>query len=207
MFGPKKRLRQVGFVGVAAVALLPVGGLYFSEPVLCMDGGNVTGDVIVVLGGDTGQRSARALELYQRGAAPRVIISGRGDCDEMRVFLAGKGVPADVIQLEPGSRSTRENAMFSVSILRGESYPRQTVDRGPWKMDRKQRVIIVTSWFHSRRALNCFRHYAPEIEFVAAPTVADRPKSHWPNRYERGWVLSEYAKLLGYWVCYGVSPF
>jgi uncharacterized SAM-binding protein YcdF (DUF218 family) len=162
----------------------------------------VIGDVIVVLGGDTGRRSARALELYQHGAAPRVIISGRGDCHEMRVFLAGKGVPADAIQVEPDSRSTRQNAMFSVVLLRAS--PKKVA--GKRTEGEKLKVIIVTSWFHSRRALNCFRHYAPDIEFVAAPTVTDRPKSHWPNRYERGWVLSEYVKLVGYWVCYGVWP-
>jgi uncharacterized SAM-binding protein YcdF (DUF218 family) len=69
------------------------------------------------------------------------------------------------------------------------------------------RAVIVTSWFHSRRALNCFRHYAPEIDFTASPTVLDRPKSHCPDRYERAWVLSEYLKLLGYWVRYGIRPF
>jgi uncharacterized SAM-binding protein YcdF (DUF218 family) len=197
--------------GAAAVALLPVVGLYFAEPILCADDGNVTGDVIVVLGGDTGQRSARALQLYQHGAAPRVIVSGRGDCDEMRVFLTGKGVPVDAIQIEPNSSSTRENAMFSVALMRqaqGAQRLALRASRLPLPASRVSpgglRVVVVTSWFHSRRALKCFRHYAPEMEFVASPTVADRPKLHWPNRYEQGWVLSEYVKLLGYWVCYGV---
>jgi uncharacterized SAM-binding protein YcdF (DUF218 family) len=67
-------------------------------------------------------------------------------------------------------------------------------------------VILVTSWFHSRRALKCFRHHAPDIEFVSRPTIVDLPNSHWPNKYERGWVLTEYTKLLYYWVRYGVSP-
>jgi len=188
-------------------------GLYFAEPILCADDGIVTGDVIVVLGGDTGQRSARALELYQHGIAPKVIVSGRGDCDEMRVFLVGKGVPADAIQIEPNSRSTRENAIFSVALMReaqGAQRLALSASRLPLPASRVSsgglRVVVVTSWFHSRRALKCFRHYAPEMEFVASPTVADRPKSHWPNRYEQGWVLSEYVKLAGYWLCYGVSP-
>jgi uncharacterized SAM-binding protein YcdF (DUF218 family) len=177
---------------LAGLAFLPPGALYFSELILCVDNGNVPGDVMVVLGGDIGNRSARTLELYERGHAGKILISGRGDCEEIYAFLAGKGIPKSAIQMEPNSRSTKENAEFSVRMLR------------EFKV---KRAIVVTSWFHSRRALHCFRHYAPEIEFTASPTLIDRPKSHWPNQYERVWVLSEYVKLLGYWVRYGVRPF
>jgi hypothetical protein len=33
-----------------------------------------------------------------------------------------------------------------------------------------KRVIIVTSWYHSRRALACFEHYAPDIKFYSRPS-------------------------------------
>ena len=33
-----------------------------------------------------------------------------------------------------------------------------------------QRVIIVTSWYHSRRALACFEHYAPDMKFYSRPS-------------------------------------
>jgi len=188
----KKWRRWFLVTTLAGLAFLPPGALYFSEPILCNDDGNVPGDVIVVLGGDPGNRSARALELYERGRAGKILISGREDCEEMYVFLAGKGIPKSAIQMERDSRSTKENAEFSVRVLRELKV---------------KRAIVVTSWFHSRRALNCFRHYAPEIDFTASPTVLDRPKRHWPDKYERGLVLSEYLKLLGYWVRYGVRPF
>jgi len=93
--------------------------------------------------------------------------------------------------LETESHTTKQNAEFSVKLLR--------------EMHVK-RAVIVTSWFHSRRALNCFRHFAPDIEFVAAPTLADRPKRRWPNKDERGWVLAEYLKLAYYWPRYGICP-
>jgi uncharacterized SAM-binding protein YcdF (DUF218 family) len=147
---------------------------------------------MIVLGGDIVDRPKRALELYKQGAAPNVIISGAGDCGEVRTFLVGKGVPESAIELEGKSHSTRENALYSIPLL---------------KTMGAKRVVIVTSWFHSRRALHCFQHYAPDIDFVSSPTVQDLPKSCWPNKYERGWVIAEYVKLLGYWVCYGVCPF
>ena len=64
-----------------------------------------------------------------------------------------------------------------------------------------QRVIIVTSWFHSRRALSSFRKYAPEIEFLSMPA----PRTQlW--KYERGYIASEYVKMILYGVRFGIFP-
>jgi len=186
-----KSWRKFGLALLVVVALLPLIGLFFSKQILCVDSGSVQGEVMVVLGGRRIHKQTRALELYQQGAAPRILITGAGDCQEVRIALAGKGVPPAVLQIERESHNTQQNALFSIPLLRAQG---------------ARRVIVVTSWFHSRRALKCFRHHAPDIEFLSRPTMADLPKAHWPNKYERGWVLTEYAKLLYYWVRYGVSP-
>jgi uncharacterized SAM-binding protein YcdF (DUF218 family) len=173
-------------------ALLPAGALFFSEPILCVEDANARGDVMVVLGGKANYRPPRVLDLYGQGRAPIILISGRGDCQTVRAFLTSKSVQSAALELEGESTNTKQNAEFSVRLLRQRHV---------------NHAVIVTSWFHSRRALCCFRHYAPEIEFTASPTVLDRPKGHWPDRYERAWVLSEYVKLIGYWVRYGIRPF
>ena len=149
-------------------------------------------DALVILGGEPYYRPPRALDIFQRGLVSNIVVSGNGDAEDVRRWFKAKGVPETVIGLEPRSLNTEQNALFTVPLLRAQH---------------SKRVIIVTSWFHSRRALACFRKAAPDIEFISLPTVADRPKSHWPNRYERGMVLREYFKLAGYWVRYGVSPF
>lgn len=188
----KTRKRQAafllfaGFVLVMAVA----SALYFSSSVLRIENRSANADVIVLLGGEIVCRPVRALELYQQGAATNLIITGYGDCDSVRLVLVGKGVPGDSIQMECASRTTRENAMFTVPMLRAQH---------------AKRVILVTSWFHSRRALYCFRHFAPEIEFISLPTTADLPLNHWPAKWERRWVLSEYAKLVYYRVRFGIA--
>jgi len=186
-----KAWRKFGFALLVLFLLLPFIGLYFSKEILCVDSGNFQGEVMVVLGGETIHRPERALELYRQGAAPRILITGAGDCQEVRIALAGKGVPPAALQIECDSHTTEQNARFSIPLLRAMG---------------ARRVIVVTSWFHSRRALKCFRHHAPDVEFVSRPTMTDLSKSHWPNKNERGWVLTEYAKLLYYWVRYGVSP-
>lgn len=110
----------------------------------------------------------------------------------MRRWLTDNNVPADAVRAEVQSVNTWQNANFSVPMLRALG---------------ARHVILVTSWFHSRRALACFRKAAPEMEFISLPTVADRPEIHPITKRDRGRVSYEYIKLVGYWVRYGVNPF
>jgi uncharacterized SAM-binding protein YcdF (DUF218 family) len=188
---PKVRKRlYVLASAIAACAAAVLAALFFSANVLRVEDPPAQADAMVVLGGETVYRPGRALELYQQGAATNVIISGEGDCEGVRITLEAKGVPASAISVECDSRTTRENAKFTVPLLRAQN---------------AKRVIIVTSWFHSRRALHCFRHYAPEIAFVSRPTSADLPRHHWPSKWERKWVLTEYVKVAYYWIRFGIS--
>src|ERR1017187_8761554 len=133
--------RVVLYAGLL-VALAAVIAFFYPEKFLCVDSGRVSADVIILLGGGSHERPERAAELFKAHAASRLIISGEGDDEINRQLLIQAGVPAGAIQLEGKSRTTRENAEFTVKLLRAEKV---------------RRVIIVTSWFHSRRALKCFR--------------------------------------------------
>src|SRR5882762_4122315 len=82
-------LLAAALAGVAAVA----SALFFSPNLLRLEDAPGKADAIVILGGETIYRPARGLELYQQGAATNVIITGEGDCESVRIVLAGKGVP------------------------------------------------------------------------------------------------------------------
>ena len=183
---------------------------------------------VVVLGGEPWTRPARAAEVYQEiitakqkaesrkqklespttdhgprttdpfqlstfpiSALPLVVVSGNGDCQDVRRQMEAKGVPASAITTECASKSTQENALFSVKLLR---------ERGVTN------AVIVTSWYHSRRSLACFRKAAPEIHFSSRPTVRPPQKTWWPDKYERQRITQEYTKIVYYWLVYGVSP-
>lgn len=176
---------------VLAVALVVIC-FSFPRQILCVESGDVHADALVVLGGDFGDRSARAAELFRQGVAPKIIVSGAGDCTINLQLLTNAGVPASAIQLECRSKTTRENAEFSVSLLRAAGV---------------RRAIIVTSWYHSRRALSSFRHYAPEIEFYSKPSYSDYARSTWSRAGVWRDVRAEYMKIPGYWLRYGICPF
>jgi uncharacterized SAM-binding protein YcdF (DUF218 family) len=174
------------------VGLLGMAALIFPQKFLCVDDGVVRADVMVVLGGGSHDRPERAAELFRERAAPRILVSGRGDCNIYRHSLIEIGVPPGAIQLEDQSRNSRENAIYAVKWLRRQG---------------ARHVIIVTSWYHSRRALACFEHYAPEIEFYSRPSYFGYAHADWSRSRLTHRIYLEYPKLLGYWMCYGVSPF
>ena len=131
-------------------------GLRFSAELLCVQTKPMPEslDAIVVLGGDRDRRPMCAVELYKRTASSHVFAVGYGDCEEVAVFLKANGVSRENIVTECNSLNTMQNARFSSPLLHESGV---------------KRAAIVTSWFHSRRALACFRKTAPDIQFASAP--------------------------------------
>ena len=191
----QKWFLKISLALLAVFLLLAVAAFFFPQWFLCVDNGLVKGDVIVVLGGGSHERPERAAELFRERVAPRIIVSGLGDCKINRRLLIGDGVPSGVIEMENQSRTTKENAQFVIQQLRkSNSLP-------------AKRVIIVTSWYHSRRALACFRHYAPDIQFYSCPSYFACARADWSRKGIVNRIRLEYVKLLGYWIRYGIWPF
>jgi uncharacterized SAM-binding protein YcdF (DUF218 family) len=175
---------------LAPVALM---AYFYPEKILCVDSGPVAADVIVVLGGGVHeQRAERAAELFRQRAAPRILITGAGDDEINRIILLQNGVPAGVIEMEGDSTTTRENAEFTFKRLRAEKV---------------RRVILVTSWYHARRALKTFEHFAPGLKFYSRPSYGDFDRADWPRHGTGRRMRLEFLKLAGYWLRYGVNPF
>ena len=174
-------------LGVVAVI-----AYYYPEKFICSESGRVNADVIVILGGGSHERPLRALELYHAGSAPRFLISGKGDAEINRQILRRAGVPASAIELEDQSTTTHENAEFSLERLRAEHV---------------HSAIIVTSWYHSRRALNTFEHVGPDIQFYSRPSYFAYAREDWVRLGIHKRMRLEFLKIPGYWLRYGVSPF
>ena len=65
--------------------------------------------------------------------------------------------------------------------------------------------MLVTSWFHSRRALAVFRDVWPEVAVGVHPVYAGATFTARFRIYEMGYFFSEYVKTLWYMVRYGIA--
>jgi uncharacterized SAM-binding protein YcdF (DUF218 family) len=192
IFGPHfRRCLRVIFLSLLAAGIFL---LLLIRWTLTVDSGPVNADAIVVLGGDGDKgahRPRRAADLFQADVAPKILVSGDGDCEMNARLLESLGVPAAAITQEDRSRNTFQNAKFAVPLLQ--------------QMD-AHRVIIVTSWYHSRRALACFEQAAPGIKFYSRPCYFGVVPWQWDSDVAYA-VVCEGVKLAGYWLRYGVRPF
>ena len=184
-------------------------------------------DAIVVLGGairaeqapriqpdltDSADRVWHAARLYHAGRARRIIASGgtmpwkdstTAEAPAVVDVLESFGVPPEAVILESGSANTYQNARNTAAICR---------ERGI------QRIALVTSALHMRRALATFRSTGLDVIPAAtdyhalgetmdvldwAPTAAALSRSRWTiHEYVgyvvyrwRGWIaLTEGAK-------------
>lgn len=186
------RILRVFFWSAIAVALLAVIAFYYPEKFLCVDSGKVSADAIVVLGGGSYERPQRAVELFKQNAAPKIFLTGEGDDLINRKILMDAGISAAVIRIENQSINTAENAQFTIKLLRAQKI---------------RSVILVTSWYHSRRALKTFEHFAPEIKFYARPSYFAFDRADWKKLGINKRMRLEFLKLPGYWIRYGVNPF
>jgi uncharacterized SAM-binding protein YcdF (DUF218 family) len=149
-------------------------------------------DALIVLGGEPSARPMLAAKLFKKGVACRVFVTGIGDSVRNRQVLLTSGVPRDVIVLESKANSTYSNARLLKPML--EQYNVHS-------------ALIVTSPFHTRRALATFRKVIPNIDFgvveASIPWWTTPQGSLDINRF----ACVEFLKTAEYWLIYGVSPF
>lgn len=183
-------------VGVILLAAVMVYGCVrwfdpFWREVLIVQTAIEPADAIVVLGGESQGRPVEGARLYKQGLAPRVFVVGTGDNERNRRALVREGVPEDLITCETASESTLENAMFVRPLLEKVGV---------------HRAILVTSSYHTRRALAVFQQRVPCIHFEMVPSRIgwwDTPKG---RRQENAWAAIEFIKIPAYWILYGVHP-
>ncbi|HEX4343069.1 MAG TPA: YdcF family protein [Verrucomicrobiae bacterium] len=187
-----RRLFKIFLLLAVVVAILVALAWYFPQQILTVDSGPVKADALVVLGGGFHDRPQRGVELFKEGAAHIVICSGNGDAQANAKRMESMGVPPGLIELEDNSTNTQQNAIFTIAMLRAQHL---------------RSAIIVTSWYHSRRALATFQHHAPDIKFYSRPSYFGYQRDDWKQQGLSKSIHMEYLKLPGYLVRYGVWPF
>jgi uncharacterized SAM-binding protein YcdF (DUF218 family) len=96
-------------------------------------------------------RVTHTIQLYKKGIIKKILISGgtgrliteaRPEADEIQDVMVMAGVPASDIIIERESRNTHESAVNVKEMLKDEN---------------GNNYLLITSGFHMRRSIACFR--------------------------------------------------
>jgi len=115
-------------------------------------------------------RLMQAIKLYKKGYGKKILISG-GDgsllktigkeADFLKNYITDIGLYTDDMIFESESQNTYENAKYSAQII---------------KKDSAKKVLIVTSAFHMRRAMACFKKQGIYADYYPAERYAGKRK-------------------------------
>ena len=148
-------------------------------------------DVILVLAGETEHRPARALELLSQGYGRRVMIDvpaaaktyGYTEVELARKYVHDLPQAASVEICPIEGLSTKDESHDAERCLAHEE---------------GKRILIVTSDFHTRRALSIFRHEVRGKSFSTAAAYEDTQfgARWWTHRQWAKTCLDEWLRLV-----------
>ena len=126
------------------------------------------------------------VSLYQRGYANKILFTGGGS-QMMKGQALSLGITEDHILLEEKSRTTFENAKYSIEIMRTQGF---------------QSAIMVTSPLHTRRASIIFTQFFKGVDLTicSVPYDLSIAGKWWKDRNTAKAVITEYLKLLWHYL-------
>lgn len=157
-------------------------------------------DIIVVLGGDNGERTMLAASLYQKGYANRILLTGMdGGADATRAhylnwrsqYLRDAGIPDSALLFDGQSANTHQEAANTAALL----------TRMGWK-----RALVISDPPHMRRLESTFKPVFAEANLDLKLVATNAPTwdaAHWWR--DEKWAqfsLMEAIKLLYYAIKY-----
>lgn len=202
---PRRRLRRPVTATVLVLLAFITYGFVGLGRFMAVEDPLQPADVIFVLAGTRIERALEAADLYRDGWASRIVMTHQrpepaarlleergvtipADEDIARDALVRSGIPADRIELPP---RLHDNTAQEAQTLR------ELMQRRRW-----QRVIVVTSKFHLRRAGFALRRELAgtgvEVLMRGSRYDASRPERWWASRADIRWMMSEGPKLVAY---------
>ena len=160
-------------------------------------------DAIVVLSGGGPARMLHGMTLYQQGWAPELWYTGDipmpaltsfTDGQLARDFAVTRGVPLEDIRLLPTTSTWEDGREIAALALQEQVH----------------RIIIVTNWSHSRRALCVMREplagAGVQVFYSSPPMLTYGPDNWWQQEDGLVAVVNEMIKFGFYGVRYGLAP-
>jgi uncharacterized SAM-binding protein YcdF (DUF218 family) len=160
-------------------------------------------DAIVMLASHEWERLPAAAALARRYSDSVVLLTvplqineyNCNRCGERVAWLGAEGVPQARVRILPRHvRNTHDEAIATLEYEREHPF---------------RRLVVVTTPYHTRRALETFRHVfagtAVEVGIFPASATSQAAPTRWLlHKYDRAYVVYEWAGILEYRVRYGV---
>ena len=196
---------RAGLIILLLVSLAALAGCPYAGAYLIVEQPLHKADAIVVLAGSQVERWLEAADLHREGLAPSILMSpgyvdplgdelrARGirlprEIDVHRDAMVQLGVPVTAIDIMPHGY---DNTADEAAGVRAIAQPRG------WK-----RLIVVTSKYHTRRALFAFerelRGTGIEVQVKGSRHDRAKPDGWWRHRSDLRFVVSELQKLAAY---------
>lgn len=156
----------------------------------------VDADVIVVLGGDSGDRALKAVELYRAGRARHLIITGsersprrarQAQLTWGAALLEEEGIPRDALTLDVASFSSWTEATNTAETMKRRGWNRALVVSDPPHMRRLQ-------WTWSKALAGTSLRF----DLVATTPEWWMPERWWVDEKSAQAVITEHIKLVYY---------
>ncbi len=187
---PNLVTQKLARVSAVLLALFAIAFAWNAGRILQIDA-PLPSDLIVVLAGETDHRPSEALKLLDKGYARRLILNVPANAmvyNSTELQIAEQYVrqlpEAQAIDICPiQGLSTREESRDVAACLAREE---------------GSRILIVTSDFHTRRALSIFRHELPSRTFSVAAVHDDTQfgTRWWQHRQWAKTCLDEWLRLI-----------
>lgn len=172
------------------LAILSVGPVLKAGSYLIVDAPRPS-DVILVLAGETDRRPQRALQLLAQGYGRRIVLDVPAKAklyEFTQVDLARKYI-----------QDLPQEALLSICAIDGLSTKEESKDAEKClQREGAKRVLIVTSDFHTRRALEVFRREIPGREYSVAASRNDQEfgARWWTHRQWAKTFVDEWLRLI-----------
>lgn len=149
-------------------------------------------DIIITLGGGNHCREQYAVELYNQGYAPFVLVSGnRRTMANSIKLLENSEIPLNAMLINDQATSTYDEAQQVLAMVIENN---------------AQSVLIVTNRYHTRRAMATYKYVfgsTPIRLNIAAPDDGISDIKWWQSS-QCSQIVLEFIKMPYYWLAYAI---
>ncbi len=183
-------------VWVASGPLLAAAGRF-----LVADEAPRKADAIVVLSGSVPDRILEAVDLFDEGYAPTIVLCREPENAGFRALRARGATLPRIYELNLSvarQLGVPESSLTVLERAAGSTFSEARVVLQYLSERGARSILLVTSKYHTRRAGMIYRHLAGgSIEVIARPARTDGfdPERWWHDRMSIRRVLIEYQKL------------